>query len=113
MKNEENYIDSKIRKRNAFQVPEGYFDTLTSRVMSQLPEKKAKRHPLRTWMYAAACVFAAVFSVTIYLHDGNQQTKIQTAENTEISVSDMEYTDAWMDYAMLDNQDIYACLTGE
>lgn len=112
MKNEKDYINSNMKQRNPFQVPEGYFDTLTSRVMAQLPEKKAKYRTFRTWMYAAACVCAAVFSITVYFQDGKSTTS-PTANDTEVVAYDNAYTDALMDYAMVDNQDIYACLTSE
>ena len=39
-----NYEDKEIQERfgkeNPFRVPEGYFDQLTERVMSQLPERE-------------------------------------------------------------------------
>ncbi len=40
MKEEDNIL-KKIGKENVFHVPEGYFENLTSEVMSRLPEKEA------------------------------------------------------------------------
>ena len=37
MKNEEKYMNEGLLRENPFRVPEGYFDNLTDRVMSQLP----------------------------------------------------------------------------
>ena len=45
MENEEKYIREKAGRENPFRVPEGYFEQLTERVMSQLPEN-AKVTPL-------------------------------------------------------------------
>ena len=39
MENEEKYIREKMGDKSPFRVPEGYFDQLASRVMSQLPEQ--------------------------------------------------------------------------
>ena len=40
MMNEEEYLNSKLGKKNPFTVPEGYFEQLTAQVMEKLPEKK-------------------------------------------------------------------------
>lgn len=60
MKKEANNLES-LKGKNPFTVPEGYFEGLTSQIMSQLPEKpqeKEKRISLmdrvRPWLYMAA-----------------------------------------------------------
>ena len=71
MENEEKYIREKVGQKNPFTVPEGYFDQLTSQVMSQLPERRQKSRvvQLRKWFYAAACVAAvAVMGLTYHFH---------------------------------------------
>ncbi len=101
---EEQYLKETAGKRNAFKVPDGYFEQLTSQVMAQLPEKKARTTMLRRWMYAAACSVAILLlGVTYYMH---QQTH-------EEIVAESSYIDEVADYAMIDNMDIYACLTDE
>ena len=37
---EEDYMLKKIGTENAFHVPEGYFENLTSEIMNRLPEKE-------------------------------------------------------------------------
>lgn len=37
---EEDYMLKKIGTENAFHVPEGYFENLTSEIMNRLPEKR-------------------------------------------------------------------------
>lgn len=120
--NEEQYLINKAGKENPFRVPEGYFDSLASQVMSRVDaegnkpqdmpmiEKMAKTVWLRPVLYAAASVCALFISVTAYQH-----FTAQPVENTTEQVavySDNSFDEA-ADYVMIDNQDIYACLTGE
>jgi hypothetical protein len=120
--NEEQYLINKAGKENPFRVPEGYFDSLASQVMSRVDaegnkpqdmpmiEKKTKTVWLRPVLYAAASVCALFISVTAYQH-----FTAQPVENTTEQVavySDNSFDEA-ADYVMIDNQDIYACLTGE
>lgn len=120
--NEEQYLIEKASKENPFRVPEGYFDTLASQVMSRIDaegnkpqdvpmaEKKAKTIWLRPVLYAAASVCALFISVTAYQH-----FTAQPADNISEQVavySDDSFEEA-ADYVMIDNQDIYACLSGE
>ena len=109
-----NYEEKEIKERfgqvNPFRVPDGYFDQLTERVMSQLPEReqtaehvslsssrpKSRLVALRPWMYAAACTVAAVFA------------NVNVAASTTNTES--QYIDEYADYVMLDNAEIYAYL---
>ena len=127
-----NYEEKEIKERfgqvNPFRVPDGYFDQLTERVMSQLPEReqtaenvslsssrpKSRLVALRPWMYAAACTVAAVFmGVALYFH---QTKEDQTLANANVNVAasttntESQYIDEYADYVMLDNAEIYAYL---
>jgi hypothetical protein len=110
--NEEKFLNERMSKQNPFRVPEGYFDDFATQVMAKLPERElkpvAKHVSLRPWMYAAAALLVAVFSVTIFFTrmDSRQEQPQQTAS---AMVSDT-YMDEAADYAMIDNADIYACL---
>ena len=114
MSNEEVYIGHQVGKHNPFRVPEGYFDTLTQQVMARLPEQPvapvARQRWLRPWLYAAACACVAIFSVTLYFAKPDGQ---QVATTVTPAVNESSYVDQAFDYAMIDNQDIYACLTSE
>ena len=129
MMNEEVLIESKMGKRNPFTVPEGYFDQLTSQVMQMIPEenmqtariqemkpaKKAILRSLRPLFYAAACTCIAVFGVVTYLHLNNKVSETQQLQSNIVinnSYSD-SYIDEATDYAMLDNDDIYASLLAD
>jgi hypothetical protein len=127
-----NYEEKEIKERfgqvNPFRVPDGYFDQLTERVMSQLPEReqtaehvslsssrpKSRLVALRPWMYAAACTVAAVFmGVALYFHQTKEE---QTLANADVNASasttntESQYIDEYADYVMLDNAEIYAYL---
>lgn len=112
---EEKYISDKLGRRNPFTVPEGYFEQLTARVMEQLPERRQKAR--RVWMrpvwWAAAAVCALFVSTAAWLviPSESQQAQGQVAEVHQQGQPDDAYFDAAADYVMLDNQDIYACLS--
>ena len=129
MFNEEDYIRSKMGNRNPFTVPEGYFEQLTAQVMQKLPaqemqaqqrlsaqepKKSAVIRYLRPLLYAAACICLAMFGVTVY-----QNLDKQTADTLQSNIPQisMEYNDDFIDeaadYAMLDNEDIYASLLAD
>lgn len=110
MMNEEQYIKSKMDGRNPFQVPEGYFDSLATKVMQQLPEqpKRGFTAKLRPWMYAAACAVVVLFTATVYFFTPDDQQMVTTAGITNATDS---YVDDVADYVMADNIAIYACLT--
>jgi len=109
MTNEENYLNQRIGRNNPFRVPEGYFEHFSSQMMEQLPERKvrSKQVFLRPWLYAAACCAAILLTVFTYnqhqsTFDDSQQTVV-TADNSFIEEA--------ADYAMIDNMEIYACLS--
>ena len=122
MTNEERFIEENFGKKNPYRIPEGYFDHFTEQLLSQLPEQPAAepvRHSrlkvLRPILMAAACLCIAIFSVTIYLNrsqDAPESAPVATTQSTNSTINEEEdYMDAAADYVMLDNADIYACLS--
>lgn len=121
--NEEKYIEERVGKRNPFLVPDGYFDHLADQVMASLPEQpvqqvasekpKAKRIGIRSlYYYAAAAVCALVVSIAVW--QSFPQTSEQAAVPAQMASADQPGDAAFdeaADYVMLDNSDIYACLT--
>ena len=127
MLNEETYINEHFGKKNPFTVPDGYFEQLPERVMSRLPEtttataaevpitegtggRPALIRRLRPWL-AAACIVGAIVCATVYLRPG-----VNTSQSSN-ELADANYTDSYVedaaDYAMVDNQDIYAYLLAD
>ena len=128
MNNDFNDIfDKEQLKQNPFRVPEGYFDTLTSQIMAKVEaegveardiktgkEKRAKVVWLRPVLYAAASVCALFISVVAY-QSYSEQGVAAPAQNVVANNQMMmdSYFDEAADYVMLDNQDIYACLSSD
>ena len=124
---EEKYLIEKVGKENPFRVPEGYFDTLSSQIMAKVEaegvaprdikagkEKRAKVLWLRPVLYAAASVCALFISVVAYQSHSDQGAAAPTqtvVANNQMLMDD--YFDEAADYVMLDNQDIYACLSSD
>lgn len=114
MTNEETYLSSRLEK-NPFKVPEGYFDSLAANVMAKIPAqdtntKTALIYRMRPWLYAAACMLIAFFSITFYMqHEDTPEQEVIAAND----VSSDYYLDEVTNYAMVDNHEIYACLVGE
>lgn len=108
-------IEMLCGKNRPFIVPEGYFESLTARVMSNLPEtgkvvQLPKRHYYwKEWTTAAAACIAAVVIFTHYT-DKTPETKITAATTT---VYDEQYQEDMMEYAMMDHNDVYNYLSGE
>ena len=116
----------KFTDKGQYKVPEGYFDTLADRIMANIPEapkqeekqkKSAKIISLNTKVkiaVAAAIVGALISSVTIRLYQ--QDTKLaEMNKKTEITnISETygeEYINDYIDYAMVDGDDIYKYLS--
>ena len=111
MEQEEKILIEQFGRQNPFRVPEGYFDSLTERVMTQLPERKPKSRlvSLRPWFYAAACfAVVAVLGLTYHFHQTDVTQQVAATEVVAPTVD--SYVDEAADYAMLDNVEIYACL---
>lgn len=130
MTSEEQYVRDHMGKENPFRVPEGYFDSLVSNVMEQLPPavdapeatdkkkdpvpvaaKTAAIRSLRPLLYAAACLLIAVLSVWTFM-DSDAPAEQELAPVTAKTGNDT-YEDDMADYVMVDNNDIYACLMNE
>ena len=116
----------KFTDKGQYKVPEGYFDTLADRIMANIPEtpkqeeekkKSAKIISLNTRVkiaVAAAIVGALISSVTIRLYQ--QETKLAEV-NTKTEMTNNsetygeEYVNDYLDYAMVDEDDIYKYLS--
>ena len=114
MTNEEMYIRENMGTRNPFTVPDGYFEQLSQQIVDRLPaeSKPAIVRYLRPLLYAvAACAVLAIAVGTFYRNAATADTDQLVAHQQETVTT---YSDSYMedmaDYAMLDNEDIYASL---
>ena len=98
MKEEDNIL-KKVGKENVFRVPDGYFENLTSEVMSRLPEKETpafiKKEPtkwerIKPWLYMTAMFVGAALIIRVASADrtpATDQIAMDDTETTEV-VSD-------------------------
>ena len=111
----------KVGKENVFRVPDGYFENLTSEVMSRLPEKETpafiKKEPtkwerIKPWLYMTAMFVGAALIIRVASADrtpATDQIAMDDTETTEV-VSD-EYISSVLDNSMLDDYSLYVYLT--
>ena len=119
---EEDILKTSFGKENPFRVPEGYFDTLESRIMNNLPEEKAstrtvaKEIPLwrRLRPYVAAAAFIGVMAGGYLIYQRHApEAPLPENDVAGMMQSDDYNIDTAVDYAMLDNEDFYAYIAGE
>lgn len=132
---EEQILKSRYGTQSPFRVPEGYFDELASRVMASVPESQpaldmqsesasqgARIVPM--WHRAVVRKVAVIAGVVLLLGGASigigtslssRQAGKSVASGGWASVMHSEDNsfDEVADYAMLDNQDIYASLLSE
>lgn len=120
-----------IDKQNPFRVPEGYFEGLTARVMAQIPETTAapatereeaqviqmpaakKNNRWIGWsVAAAACIAGLVFMRSLNSEVTMHHNLTAQTETVAEPSYDEEYQQEVMDYAMVDNYDVYQYLAG-
>lgn len=113
---EEDSILRKIGTKNAFRVPDGYFEHLTSEVMNRLPEKETvivkSQEPttwerMRPWLYMAAMFIGAALIIRVASSDRLPSADRMAADDTE---TEMEYIHTAMDNSMLDDYSLYVFL---
>ena len=118
--NEEQYIEKLIdRHKSPFTTPEGYFDHLADSIISRLPEQErpaaARVVRWRPWLYAAAFAGFVAISATLFFNrpDATNAGGETMIAATTSNAADYSYFDDAADYAMVDNQDIYASLLAD
>lgn len=132
---EEQILKSRYGTQSSFRVPEGYFDELASRVMASVPEslpaldmqsesasQGARIVPM--WCRAVVRKVAVIAGVVLLLGGasigiGTSLSSRQAGKSvasrglSSVMHSEDSSFDEAADYAMLDNQDIYASLLSE
>lgn len=123
MNNNESSIKRQYGKNQPFKVPEGYFDDFSKRLMAQLPAQKQNisvpypclsrvrlvfKYQIWRISLIAASVVAVFFSLNFIFFKKDMQPD-QTAQKTVQKIT----VDQAADYAMMDNEDIYADLVDD
>lgn len=105
-------LDEQVR-RDPFRVPEGYFESLTSRVMSNLPEQPAGKDKSRSHLFGfKQIISAAAIFIGFILFSGSFYS-ISDSESVvkDVALQDSIYVEDMMDYIMMDNLTIHQYLT--
>lgn len=115
---EEDDILKKIGKNNPFRVPDGYFEHLTSEIMSRLPEKERSElvvqtrptawQRVRPWIYMAAMFVGAALIIRVASSRHPSAAESMLADEAE---TEMEYVDMVVENAMLDDYSLYVYLS--
>ena len=127
MTREENILKERFGKQNPFKVPDGYFDHLTERIMENLPEQEVRVIDIRSrqtlWQKLPLRKIAAAVAVTALLgggtfwalqHEGNSKVVAHAKHHEQKTVGSEEAAfNEMADYAMIDNETIYASLMTE
>lgn len=128
--NDEHYLKQTYGTNDHFIVPEGYFDSLSERVMQKIENGSYAdreiiyRQPLplsakkvslwsryrRTVVSVAAAVCAAIFSLGGYLRYASHQSydSSEVQEKTASHAIETYNLNAMVDYTMMDTEDMYA-----
>lgn len=125
MSNKENRIFNESGAQYPFNVPEGYFDNLTARIMDSIPEEKQVAAPIidlkprnksnTNWVKILS--IAASFALVVVLSTKmmNSTSKVEQ-DNSIAQIDERSEEDAYNEdlvlYSMVDNSDIYDYLSG-
>ena len=114
---EEDDLLRKVGTENPFKVPDGYFEQLTSEIMTKLPEKEKVdftfKQPtlwdkVKPWCYMAAMFIGAALLIRVGSNSLSSGDK-QTIENDQ----EMEYIYTMADNSMMDDYSLYVCFAEE
>jgi hypothetical protein len=120
---EEKYLVDRFGKKQPFSVPEGYFDQFASQFMEQLPEREeeavvvrldshSRWSTIRRWS-VAACLAIALAGAGMWAFQGESPKATGAADASQLASSNYNTAiDQAADYAMMDNGDIYAYVSG-
>ena len=120
-------MKERFGKENPFKVPDGYFDHLTERIMENLPEQEVRVIDIRSrqtlWQKLSLRKIAAAVAVAALLgggtfwawqHEGDSKMVAHAKKHEQKTVSsDDAAFNEMADYAMIDNEAIYASLIAE
>lgn len=117
MKEEDN-LRKKLGTKEGFSVPDNYFENLTSRIMTQLPEKESlpevnepsKWQKIKPFAYMAAMFIGAALIIKVASIDLGSST-VNQIEGVEVSDADEQYISEVINGSMLDDYSLYVYLT--
>lgn len=76
-------LDNELKITSGFTTPDGYFDTLSDKILAQLPKKEPTVISIfssrKTWYFAAAAVLILMLSIPFYTKYSTQSEEIDSA----------------------------------
>lgn len=125
---ENNALQTKLGTKNPFRTPEAYFDTFTERLMQQLPEQPEAQSTtppvvqqprvtlftrVKPYLYLAAMFGGLYFGIHVFKYQASiHKPPIPSTTTTSTFVTD-EYVDDLCNFAMVDENAIFDCLTSD
>lgn len=123
MKEDKN-LKEKIGKKNPFNVPENYFESIIPEIMNKLPEKETPEvveislwERVKPWVYMVAMFCGLMFSLRVivgdHYKDSSKKPSIVSNVSAEETGSDFqdEYINTIVDNVMMDDYTLYLYLS--
>lgn len=93
-------LENKTKIETGFKIPEGYFDSFSEKIMTQICSEKALENPKvislfnrnEKWFVSIAASFVVLFSMSYYFYNSNIN-KLETAEIEHYIVTNSTITD--------------------
>lgn len=109
---EEDFLKQKFGKKNPFAVPDNYFEELTDKVMSQLPDPPAEKlqlepsrwQKLKPWVYMAAMFVGAALIIKV-VSFSMQKNEVHQLMHDD--AAQCQYIENLVDEAMLSDYELY------
>lgn len=120
MKEDDEILKMQFGRRHPFKVPTGYFESLDSRIVEQLPKRQKQRFGIRLSLSrqyrriaaVAAVACLAVCGSVIYMDKLDSRA---VSHDNALSSANAAYSDGTLDdiaeYAMMDNDDMYVLIS--
>ena len=119
----------KEHTKNSFKVPEAYFDEFAENMMQQIPDVAPSRTSvawslgdvegktnlfarIKPYLYLAAMISGLAFGIKVYKMQ--QQYYTGSSDKSPVAITNEQaeqYVDNVCDFAMINSNDIYACVT--
>ena len=107
----EEQIKARYGNRNPFKAPDGYFESLSERIMAQIPDNDVvmtKHRKNRVWMYVAAAFCVLLVSGSLLgTYFSTENSKSTDLAQTEDSIESPTYIEDMVDYALISDAMIY------
>ena len=107
----EEQIKAHYGNRNPFKAPNGYYESLSDRIMAQIPDNEVvmtKHHKNRVWMYVAAAFCILLVSGSLLgTYFSTDNSRSMDVAQTEDAIESTTYIEDMVDYALISDAMLY------